>query len=203
MASKLDELSKMSAKQKILLVIFFSVVIVVGYYLLYYQAAAKEIDVLKREHISLNAVIKEYQMTAGNLESTREEVQRLETQLSLLLEQLPNSAEIPSLLKNISDMGKEAGLDFLKFSPSKEVPKGFYAEIPVSITVSGDYHSFVQFADQVSQYPRIINLLDISFSGPKAARGGIVRSTVSCTATTYRFLDEQPPAKPDAGQPRR
>jgi len=195
MASKLDEFTKMSAKQKILVALILSALIVGGYYYLYYQEAQVDIKRLESQYASLQATIKEQQLIAGNLEAFRKDVQQLETQLSHLLEQLPNSAEIPSLLKSISDMGKEAGLEFIKFSPSKEVIKGFYAEIPVAITVSGDYHSFVQFADQVSQYPRIVNLMDINFSSPKSARGGLVRSTISCTATTFRFLDDQ--AKPD------
>jgi type IV pilus assembly protein PilO len=94
-------------------------------------------------------------------------------------------------------MGKESGLDFLKFAPQPEINKGFYAEIPVAITVTGEYLSFVQFADKVSQYPRIINLQNISFATPKVgARGETVRSTVSFTATTFRFIDEPNQAVP-------
>ena len=188
MASKLDGLAKVPAKQKILMAVLFSVAIVVGYYYLYYTDAEAKTKVLTARLMSLQATIKEQQAIAGNLAFFKEEVAQLETQLSMLLDQLPNSAEIPSLLQNVSDLGKEVGLEFLKFAPSAEVKKDFYAEIPVSILVSGDYHSFIQFADKVSRYPRIINLSDIGFSSPTAARGGSVRSTVRCTATTYRFL---------------
>ncbi len=135
-------------------------------------------------------------MIAGNLKSFQAEVERLEGQLSLLLEQLPNSAEIPSLLKNVSDLGKESGLDILKFAPSAEAKKEFYAEIPVSISVRGDYHSFVQFADKVSHYPRIVNLSNISFSAPKAPGENLVLSTITCKATTYRFLEQPGAAQP-------
>jgi len=102
----------------------------------------------------------------------------------------------PSLLKNVSDLGKESGLDFLKFAPAAEAKKDFYAEIPVSISVRGDYHSFVQFADKVSHYPRIVNLSNISFSAPKAAGENLVLSTITCMATTYRFLEQPAAAQP-------
>jgi len=196
MALKLDDLSKIPTKQKVLLAVLFSAFVIVGYYYLYYKEASVKINSLDGQLTSLRAKIKEQEVIAGNLQSFRAEVQRLEGQLSLLLEQLPNSAEIPSLLKNISDLGKESGLDFLKFAPSRETRKDFYAEIPVSIVVNGDYHSFARFADKVSHYPRIVNLSDISFSGPRPVSGNIVRSSVSCTATTYRFLED--PAKADA-----
>ncbi len=198
MALKLDDLSKIPPKQKVLLAVLISVFVVVGYYYLYYKEASRQVTTLETQLTSLRAKIKEQEVIAGNLQSFRAEVERLEGQLSILLEQLPNSAEIPSLLKNVSDLGKEAGLDFLKFSPSGEVRRDFYAEIPVSITVRGDYHSFVQFADKVSHYPRIVNLSNISFSNSKAAGDDQVLSTINCKATTFRFLEQPPSGKADA-----
>jgi type IV pilus assembly protein PilO len=195
MALKLDDLSKIPSKQKVLLAVLFSVLVVAGYYYLYYKDASRQITVLETQLTSLRSKIKEQEVIAGNLQSFQAEVQRLEGQLSLLLEQLPNSAEIPSLLKNISDLGKESGLNILKFAPSAEVRKEFYAEIPVSIAVQGDYHSFVQFADKVSHYPRIVNLSNISFSNPKAAGTDLVLSTINCKATTFRFLEQPPPGQ--------
>jgi type IV pilus assembly protein PilO len=195
MALKLDDLSKIPSKQKVLLAVLFSALIVVGYYYLYYKDASLQITTLETQLTSLQSKIKEQEVIAGNLKSFRAEVERLEAQLSILLEQLPNSAEIPSLLKNVSDLGKESGLDILKFSPAGEVKKDFYAEIPVSISVRGDYHSFVQFADKVSHYPRIVNLSNIAFSGPKVAGENLVLSTINCKATTYRFLEQPPPAQ--------
>ena len=115
--------------------------------------------------------------------------------MSLLLEQLPNSAEIPSLLKNVSDLGKESGLDFLKFAPSGEARKDFYAEIPVSIVVNGDYHSFAQFADKVSHYPRIVNLSNIVFASPRPASGNL--------RPLHRQLHGDDLPLPGSGPPRR
>jgi type IV pilus assembly protein PilO len=198
MALKLDDLSKIPSKQKVLLAVLLSAFIIAGYYYLYYQDASKQITSLETQLTSLRAKIKEQEVIAGNLQSFQAEVQRLEAQLSVLLEQLPNSAEIPSLLKNISDLAKESGLDVLKFAPAAEVRKDFYAEIPVAITVQGAYHSFAEFADKVGHYPRIVNLSNITFSGPKPAGETLVLSTITCRATTYRFLEPPPPAQANA-----
>jgi type IV pilus assembly protein PilO len=195
MALKMDDLSKIPPRQKVLLAVLFSGLIVVGYYYLYYKDASQQITTLETQLTSLRAKIKEQEVIAGNLKSFRAEVERLEGQLSVLLEQLPNSAEIPSLLKNVSDLAKESGLDIVKFAPSAEVKKDFYAEIPVSITVRGDYHSFVLFADKVGHYPRIVNLSNIAFSGPKAAGENLVVSTINCKATTYRVLEQAAPTQ--------
>jgi type IV pilus assembly protein PilO len=190
MALKLGDLSKVPPRQKILLAVLFCGLVVAGYYYLYYREASQRIGAMETQLAGLQSKIREQQAIAGNLRSFQDEVRRLEVQLSLLLEQLPNSAEIPSLLKSVSDLGKESGLDFLRFAPSGEIKKDFYAEIPVSISVNGDYHSFALFTDKVARYPRIVNLSNITFSSPKPSGDNLVLVTVNCTATTYRFLEQ-------------
>jgi type IV pilus assembly protein PilO len=198
MALKLGDLSSVPPRQKILLAVLFCGLVVAGYYYLYYREASDRIDAMETQLAGLQSKIREQQAIAGNLRSFQDEVGRLEARLSLLLEQLPNSAEIPSLLKSVSDLGKESGLEFLRFAPSAEVKKEFYAEIPVSISVNGDYHSFALFSDKVGHYHRIVNLSNITFSSPKPSGDNLVLVTVNCTATTYRFLDQQA-AAPGAG----
>lgn len=196
MALKLGDLGKIPPKQKAFLIILACLLIGVGYYYLYYEAAAVQIANLEKKRGELNHEVRTAADIARNLPAFKAEVRRLELQLGLLLEQLPDSAEIPSLLKNVSDLGKESGLEFLKFAPGKEGRKDFYAEIPVSIAVNGDYHSFVLFADKVSHLPRIVNLSNIAFSGSKPGGENRMLVNVSCTATTYRFLE---PAQQEAG----
>lgn len=196
MALKLGDMSKVPPKQKMFLTVLICLLLVAGYYYLYYKSVSQKIDVLEKQLAEFQSKIKEQEVIAKNLPSFQAEVQGLERQLGLLLDQLPNSAEIPDLLKNVSDLGKESGLEFLKFSPGGEVNKGFYAEIPVSISVNGEYHGFAVFADRVSHLPRIVNLADISFSPSKP--GGVMVN-VSCTATTYRFLEQAAAGKGGKG----
>jgi len=199
MALNLGDLSKVPPRQKVLLAVLFCGLVVAGYYYLYYREASQRIGAMQTQLAGLQSKIREQQAIAGNLRSFQDEVLRLEARLSILLEQLPNSAEIPSLLKSVSDLGKESGLDFLRFAPSGEIRKDFYAEIPVSISVNGDYHSFALFTDKVARYPRIVNLSNITFSSPKPAGDNLVLVTVNCTATTYRFLEQQAATAPGTG----
>lgn len=191
MASKLGDLSKVPPKQKIFLAFLVCLLVGVGYYYLYYRNAAQAVVTLETRLAELESKIKEQEVIARNLPSFREEVRRLEEQLGLLLEQLPNSAEIPTLLKSVSDLGKESGLDFLRFAPQRETNKGFYAEIPFSLNLTGDYHAFALFADRVAHLPRIVNLMDISLSSPRPAGDNRVQVNVTCSATTFRFLEAQ------------
>lgn len=202
MAIKLEDLSKVPPKQKIFLTVLLCLMVGVGYYYLYYKSASQRIAILEKNLAELQSKIREQEVIARNLPSFQAEVRRLEEQLGLLLGQLPDSAEIPNLLKNISDLGKESGLEFLKFAPGGEKGKGFYAEIPVTISVTGGYHGFALFADKVSHLPRIVNLSDIVFSQPKLAGDGRMQVTVGCTATTFRFLEQKAPKKSAEGKAR-
>jgi type IV pilus assembly protein PilO len=199
MALKVDDISKVPSKQKIFLTVLICLLMGAGYYYLYYRSASQKIDALQKQLDELQSKIKEQEVIAKNLPSFQEEVRRLEMQLGLLLDQLPNSAEIPDLLKNVSDLGKESGLEFLKFVPGGEVNKGFYAEIPVAISVNGEYHGFAAFADRVSHLPRIVNLADIAFSPSKPGATGGATVNVSCTATTFRFLEQGAAGKSGKG----
>lgn len=200
MALKLGDFSKIPPKQRVIFAVVMCLAMVGVYFYLYYKPVAIQRDTLQKKMDELNAEIKQQEVIAKNLPSFKAEVRRLEEQLGLLLEQLPNSAEIPSLLKNVSDLGKESGLEFLKFAPGSEARKDFYAAIPVSITVSGDFHSFVLFVDKVRNLPRIVNISDVSFGNPKPGDENRIMVTISCTATTYRFLEQAAQEAPGAGK---
>ncbi|MBI5342266.1 MAG: type 4a pilus biogenesis protein PilO [Deltaproteobacteria bacterium] len=200
MALKLGDLSKVPPKQKAFLVVLVCLLMGAGYFYLYHREMGAQKNDLQRKLNELDGVIKMQSDIAKNLPSFKAEVRRLEEQLGLLLEQLPNSAEIPSLLKNVSDLGKESGLEFLKFAPGAEMRKDFYAVIPVTIAVNGDFHSFLLFADKVSHLPRIVNLSDVVFGNPKPIGEGQAMVNVAFTATTYRFLEQKPPEAPEAGK---
>lgn len=193
MALKLGDLSKLPPKQKLIAVVVVSALVVAGYYYLYFVEAKKRVDALEAELQQKSRTIQEQEVIARNLPTFRLQVTRLEEDLKLLLDQLPNSAELPSLLNNLSELARESRLDVLKFTPRPEVKKDFYADIPVAIAVQGNYKSFIVFADKVSHLPRIVNLSDIAFSTPKRGGDGTMQVGVTCTATTFRFLEQAPP----------
>ena len=100
---------------------------------------------------------------------------------------LPDKKELPQLLDGITSAGKLAGLDFLLFQPGKEVNKGFYAEIPVVIKVTGLYHDVAVFFDKVSKLPRIVNIGEVKIKSEDRGDSNIL--TTSCIAKTYRFIE--------------
>jgi len=103
-----------------------------------------------------------------------------------MLRQLPNKTEVAELLVDISQTGLASGLEFKLFKPQNEVPKEFYAELPISIRVKGTYHEFGNFISGIAALPRIVTVHNISM---EPSDGGEL--TMSILAKTYRYLDEE------------
>lgn len=134
--------------------------------------------------------------TAAQIPKLRQELDHVTVSFKTVQRALPETEEIPSLLASVSQRGRDVGLEFLLFEPKAEVNREFYAEIPVSIRVQGNYHSVGLFLDRVARLPRIVNVLDLDMSpGGNPTRPGSALVT-SCTATTYKFVDS-PPAQPE------
>ncbi len=150
----------------------------------------KEITKLRKDLSKLEQELKTAKREAAKLEEVEAQMAAAREKFEEAKKALPESEEIPTLLTNISHSGQDAGLDFLLFKPNKEKPKGFYAEIPVSIQVNGSYHDFVDFSYKISELNRIVNLKDIRMQkGGKKLENQL---NVSCTAVTYKFLETAP-----------
>lgn len=180
---------------KILTLVFILGAILGVYWQVFYKPVVAEIKIIEPELNKLKIelsqkrdIVKEKPRYEAELEQTRAE-------LHIALKQLPNKSEIPTLLENISSLGMSAGLQFKLFKPKGEVPKNFYAEIPVDIKVEGRYRDIVSFFDEVSKMPRIVNISDISMQNITKSGGGPLYLSTSCSATTYKFIEET--AKPN------
>jgi len=149
-----------------------------------------ELNELQAKLDKLRSDVSETRRLANNLPKFRAEYEGLKKDLDNALTELPNSKEIPALLTSITSAGKSSGLDFLVFRPKPEIPKEFYAEVPVDIAVSGPFFGIANFFVAVSNLPRIVNISNVAFSDIKNDKGrNVVR--VNCQATTFRFLDKK------------
>lgn len=124
---------------------------------------------------------------AANLEQYKAQLQEMEQSFGAMLRQLPNKTEVPSLLVDISQKGLEAGLEQKLFQPASPIQHDFYAELPIRIRLTGDFHSIGNFVSGVAALPRIVTLHDISV----AKRSGSTILDFDVTAKTYRYLDEE------------
>ena len=123
---------------------------------------------------------------AANLVAYEQQLEEMKASFGAMLRQLPNKTEVAELLVDISQTGLAAGLEFKLFKPQNEVPKEFYAELPISISVKGHYHEFGNFISGVAALPRIVTVHNINM-----APGENGELTMDILAKTYRYMDEE------------
>ena len=140
--------------------------------------------------IKLRAQYTEKKGKAINYELYRQQLFEIEQSFGALLKQLPNRAEMDALLTDINQAGLGRGLQFELFKPaSQERMADFYAELPISIRITGNYHDMGAFASDIAQLPRIVTLNDVSINNDK----GVL--SMEAVAKTYRYLDEDEVAR--------
>jgi type IV pilus assembly protein PilO len=189
----LEKIEAIGRLQRILICVAVFLILGGSFYYFYYMPKAQKINELKDQHEALETRLFTAREAAKDLDKFQKEYDDAEMKFKVALQLLPEKQEIPSLLEGVSKSGKDSGLEFLLFQPGQEVQRGFYAEIPVSVQVSGGYHNIALFFDRVAKLPRIVNILNIAIQAP-AATPGILAT--SCTAMTYRFLEAAPAGAP-------
>lgn len=190
MDPKIEKLLKLPKKQKIALLALILVAEGAALYFGLFLPRQTELKELRGRLEGVQNEVRDKQRIANNLPKLKNEYQQLQKDLDQALTELPNQKEIPTLLTSITSFGKGTGNDFLLFKPRAEVPKDFYAEVPVDISVSGSFHSVANFFTAVGNMPRIVNITDVSFADIKQT-GGKTSVKVNCLATTFRFLDKK------------
>jgi type IV pilus assembly protein PilO len=199
MASAVDTYLKWPASRKALLWFAVSAAAILLYYFLGFQPRVERLRGLEAEFDQLGQKLRENQAIAANLPRVRAEVELLDQKLAEALTKLPNSDEIPVLLQTISDLGKDAGLEFLLFKPGGASPKDFYAEVPLDLQIRGRYHDLGTFFNKIGRLPRIVTIRNLDLGQPKTGPGG-VELTANCKAVTFKFLDpSQQPKDQDKG----
>ncbi|HUP96520.1 MAG TPA: type 4a pilus biogenesis protein PilO [Usitatibacter sp.] len=167
------------------------VAIQVAAYLLLWQDQAEQIEKGRADVAKQKETFLEKKKLAVNLEAYKQQRAEIEQSFGALLKQLPNKSEMDALLIDINQAGLGRGLAFELFKPNTtENFTEFYAELPVNIKVTGNYHDLGAFASDVAKMPRIVLLTDLKLDPPK---DGIL--SMEAVAKTYRYLDEEEVAK--------
>lgn len=159
------------------------VILFAGYWFLI-SGELEEHEVLEKKEAGLRDTYMTKKALAINLPAYRQQMADMQQTFGSLLRQLPNTTEVPDLLVDITQAGLGRGLEFVLFRPEREQPKDFYAELPISLQVSGTYHELAQFVSDVAALPRIVTFGDITITAGTGAK-----LSMGATARTYRYLD--------------
>ena len=151
-----------------------------------------ELDQARQQELDLKAAFTAKAVKAANLEAYKLQLEEMKQSFGAMLRQLPDKTQVAELLVDISQAGLASGLEFELFKPEAEIPKDFYAELPITIRVKGRYHDFGAFVSGVAALPRIVTLHDTNIKPAGAEKGqDSSRLLMDLTAKTYRYIEEE------------
>lgn len=171
---------------KLLLLVALLVAILVAAYFFDWQGQLEELDAGRNQETQLKEQYKGKKQQAVNLDLYRQQLREIDSSFGALLKQLPNKSQMEALLVDINQAGLGRGLQFDLFRPApQENVKEFYAELPITLKVVGNYHDMGAFASDIGQLNRIVTLNDIVLN---VGKDGTL--TMDATAKTFRYLDD-------------
>jgi type IV pilus assembly protein PilO len=175
-------------KIMILGVLFFLILLAGAFF--DWRDEIEALDKVQDEETKLKEAYASKKAKAVNLDLYVQQLKEIEQSFGALLKQLPNKSEMDALLTDINQAGLGRGLQFELFRPAtQERMADFYAELPISVRITGNYHDMGAFASDVAQLPRIVTLNDVGIVNDKGTL------TMEATAKTFRYLDEDEVAK--------
>lgn len=151
------------------------------------QAQQENLERITSEEKRLKEDFEFKQAKAANLDAYKAQMVEMEDSFGAMIRQLPSKTEVEDLLIDISQTGLASGIEFQLFKPLAEKHIEFYAELPITLKMTGTYHQFGEFVSGIAALPRIVTLENISITGGKGKKGLL---TMNVTAKTYRYLDE-------------
>ncbi|MFT3706785.1 MAG: type 4a pilus biogenesis protein PilO [Archangium sp.] len=188
MEQLIERVNKLATPVKAGIILGIIVLLTAGTYFLLVSDLEDTITSLKAQQQAQDQVLAKKQEIADNLNDRRKEMDELEQRFQVALTQLPERKDIEELLAQLNDVGKKSGLEIAAVTPGQESAQGFIASIPISMSVTGNYHEIALFLQEVGNLPRIVHVSDIKLGNPQA-RGDKVALQSSFLATTYRFSD--------------
>lgn len=159
---------------------------VVGGHLLIWSGQLDSIDKAERKESTLREEWRDKQAQALNLDAYKAQLGEIDQQFGVVLKQLPNRAEMDTLLKEVNVLAASLGLRVDLFQPSAEIMRDFYAEVPIKVTLAGSYHDMGDFTAYLSRLQRMVLLRDMTIAPGK---DGVL--TLDGQAAAYRYLDDQ------------
>lgn len=166
-------------------------------YLFYWSGLLDELDAGRVEEDALKVEYADKLRKSVNLPVLRKQKQQVGQYVNTLEKQLPSKAEMDALLSDINQAGVGRGLQFELFRPGQVVVKDYYAELPISVRVVGNYHDIGAFTSDLANLPRIVTLNNVALQTgdkPGAAQTGSLPAgtlAMEATAKTFRYLDPE------------
>lgn len=154
---------------------------------LYLSGYEEDLEAARATEVSLRADYEKKLLKAVSLEGLKKQREQVQQYVIQLEKQLPSKSEMAALLSDINQAGLGRSLQFELFKPASESVNDYYAELPISVKISGEFHDMGLFASDIAHLSRIVTLNNISIA-PKSADSALI---LDATVRTYRYLDAE------------
>ena len=180
---------------KVVFAIILAILVFIGSYFFFISDELGALERMQDKEQQLREDFKlKYQM-AANLKLYREQLSDMEGQFAELLKMLPSKNEMPGLLDDLTFVATDAGLKINSLDWEAPVQKDFYIELPIKVSVVGDYHEIGNMISNVAKLPRIVSLHDFVIT--KLPSGDL---KMDIFAKTYRFKESDDDDKNKKGK---
>lgn len=179
--------------------VLIAIIILGLFYFVYYKPKDEELQNIKDERIKVEAEVAHLKAKKEELDKIEAELEQMKVTLSKLEAIIPQKEEISNILKQMQELAYDTRLNITKFIQNPEIIKEFYAEQPISVAVTGEYHNLAIFFDRLSTLKRLFNIEDFSI---KALRSQTDASTISAewNVKTYIYREEEKTEETATGQ---
>jgi type IV pilus assembly protein PilO len=184
-----ERVTKLPIGQKIAIIVFVAAALTAGNYFLLVSPTEDAFEGALKKMRSLEDEMIQNQAIANNLNQYRKEKELLEQQLQKALSELPAEANIEQLIQSLYEIGVKSGLTINNIEPKGENRAQFYAEVPLLMAVTGNYHEIAVFFDSISKLKRIVNITGIRLGTPRLKNEKVLVDA-TYTATAFRFLPQ-------------
>jgi Tfp pilus assembly protein PilO len=159
------------------------------FYFVYYKPKNEELKSIRNERVQVEAEVAHLRQKKEELDKIEAELEQLRVTLKKLEAIIPQKEEISSILKNMQQLAYDTRLNITKFIQKPEIVKEFYAEQPIEVAVTGDYHNLAIFFDRLNTFQRLFNIEDFSI---KTLREQTDANTISAewNVKTYIYREE-------------
>ncbi|MCW5655047.1 type 4a pilus biogenesis protein PilO [Hydrogenophaga sp.] len=180
--------SQWPALPRNLLFVVVCAAVIAGLWFFWLKASDEELVAEKAREVQLREDYRKKLVQAVNLDALKKQLEQVQQYVTQLEKQLPSKAEMDALLSDINQAGLGRSLQFELFRPGQVSVREYYAELPISVRVTGSYHDIGLFAADIANLSRIVTLNNLTLT-PVRDREGVL--TLDCVAKTFRYLDQE------------
>lgn len=170
--------------------VLIAIIILGLFYFIYYKPKNEEFVNIRNERIKVEEEVAHLRVKKEELDKIEAELAQMKVTLSKLEAIIPQKEEISNILKSMQQLAYDTRLNIVRFIQNPEIVKEFYAEQPISVAVTGDYHNLAIFFDRLNTFQRLFNIEDFSI---KALRDQTDAATISAewNVKTYIYREEE------------